>query len=207
VNVRERKGHRDFGHMAHFDRVATFRSYMRNVYDRFNEADLERMVAAWDLAYPEPLRLAHNRIFRDLHLGDLVDGFRTKTLLTTSGTVIDREIVSRVQALLPGSTMVNPSGVRMSAAVGTEFRRLWDEYCPVTARKPPVAANTASDTLSDREREILVLLASGRSNGEIAAGLCLSTRTVERHARNIYTKLGVHNRSEATAYAVRNGLA
>jgi DNA-binding NarL/FixJ family response regulator len=70
-----------------------------------------------------------------------------------------------------------------------------------------VVANTPPHTLSDREREILVLLASGRSNGEIATVLCVSTRTVERHALNIYGKLGVHNRSEATAYAVRNGLA
>jgi DNA-binding CsgD family transcriptional regulator/pimeloyl-ACP methyl ester carboxylesterase len=61
--------------------------------------------------------------------------------------------------------------------------------------------------LSQRESEVLRLLAAGRTNTEIAAGLCLSIRTVERHARNIYTKLNVHNRTQAANWARDHGLA
>jgi pimeloyl-ACP methyl ester carboxylesterase/DNA-binding CsgD family transcriptional regulator len=61
--------------------------------------------------------------------------------------------------------------------------------------------------LTEREFEILALLAGGRSNAAIAGALTISTRTVERHIGNIYIKIGVHSRSEATAYAFRNGIA
>jgi DNA-binding CsgD family transcriptional regulator/pimeloyl-ACP methyl ester carboxylesterase len=56
--------------------------------------------------------------------------------------------------------------------------------------------------LSTREREVLRLLAAGRSNQEIADELVISVRTVERHINHIYAKLGVRNRAQATAYAV-----
>jgi DNA-binding NarL/FixJ family response regulator len=60
--------------------------------------------------------------------------------------------------------------------------------------------------LSEREVEVLRLLASGGSNRQIAAELVLSVRTVERHVANVYTKIGAHNRADATAYAARRGL-
>lgn len=53
--------------------------------------------------------------------------------------------------------------------------------------------------LSRRESEVLSLLAAGRSNAEIAAELTVSATTVARHVSNIYTKLGIHNRAQATA--------
>jgi DNA-binding CsgD family transcriptional regulator len=60
--------------------------------------------------------------------------------------------------------------------------------------------------LSSREAEVLRLVAAGRSNKEIAKDLVLSVHTVERHVANVYRKLGVHNRAEATAYAVQEGI-
>jgi DNA-binding NarL/FixJ family response regulator len=61
------------------------------------------------------------------------------------------------------------------------------------------------DALTEREVEILALLAGGLSNQQIARDRSISTRTVERHIGNIYLKIGAHNRAEATAYAIRNG--
>ena len=58
-------------------------------------------------------------------------------------------------------------------------------------------------SLTDREREILDLLAQGLSNKLIAARLYLSVRTVEGHLANIYSRLGVHSRTEAMLVAVR----
>jgi len=64
--------------------------------------------------------------------------------------------------------------------------------------------------LTEREVEVLRLIASGKSNQEIAKDLVLSLRTVERHISNIYQKIGATGRiarSTATAYALRHGLA
>jgi pimeloyl-ACP methyl ester carboxylesterase/DNA-binding CsgD family transcriptional regulator len=60
--------------------------------------------------------------------------------------------------------------------------------------------------LTERELEILSLLANGASNDQIARALSISSRTVERHIGNIYLKIGVHNRAEATAYAYKHGI-
>ncbi|MGI8550692.1 MAG: tetratricopeptide repeat protein [Dehalococcoidia bacterium] len=63
------------------------------------------------------------------------------------------------------------------------------------------------DELSEREVEVLRLIAAGRSNREIAAALVLSVRTAERHITNILEKTGAHSKADATAYAYRRGLA
>jgi DNA-binding CsgD family transcriptional regulator len=60
--------------------------------------------------------------------------------------------------------------------------------------------------LSDREVEVLRLVAAGRSNAEIAAELVLSERTVARHVSNIFVKLDVGSRTAAAAFAYENGL-
>lgn len=49
-------------------------------------------------------------------------------------------------------------------------------------------------------------IANGHSNREIANELVLSVRTVGRHVTNIYTKIGAHNRADATAYALKHSL-
>jgi DNA-binding NarL/FixJ family response regulator len=63
---------------------------------------------------------------------------------------------------------------------------------------------TRVDMLTDREREILDLLAQGLSNKLIATRLYLSVRTVEGHLANIYSRLGVHSRTEAMLIAVKS---
>ena len=60
--------------------------------------------------------------------------------------------------------------------------------------------------LTRREREVLRLVAAGRSNRVIASELVLSERTVDRHVSNILARLGVPSRAAATAYAHRNEL-
>jgi DNA-binding CsgD family transcriptional regulator len=63
------------------------------------------------------------------------------------------------------------------------------------------------DDLSQREVEVLRLLAAGKSNRDIADVLCISLSTVASHVRHILTKTACANRTEAAAYALRHGLA
>jgi predicted ATPase/DNA-binding CsgD family transcriptional regulator len=74
-----------------------------------------------------------------------------------------------------------------------------DRAASATAEGPPSG-------LTARELEVLRLVASGRSNHEIANELVLSVRTVERHITNLYAKIGARGKADATAYAFRHGL-
>jgi DNA-binding NarL/FixJ family response regulator len=66
--------------------------------------------------------------------------------------------------------------------------------------KPP------HETLSDRELEVLCLIASGKTVGEIAAQLALSDKTISTYRRRILDKMGMKTNAELTHYAIRNGL-
>lgn len=59
--------------------------------------------------------------------------------------------------------------------------------------------------LTTREQDVLRLIATGRTNASVARDLGITEHTVERHAANLYRKLGVRSRAEATAWAIRNG--
>lgn len=67
-------------------------------------------------------------------------------------------------------------------------------------------AATAATPLSDRERQVLQLLAEGKTSQRIAQLLFVSTRTVDWHRRSLMQKLGLHSVAELTKYAVRSGL-
>lgn len=109
---------------------------------------------------------------------------------------------------------------RIAALLGealTQFRALgmagWEAWASDRLREleaarvgGPRAAPRYPDDLTEREAEVLRLLAAGRSNQVIATALVLSPHTVARHIANIYAKINVHNRAEATAYALRHGL-
>jgi DNA-binding NarL/FixJ family response regulator len=62
------------------------------------------------------------------------------------------------------------------------------------------------DSVTQREREVLKLIAEGYKNREIAEVLCISVKTVEKHRSNIMEKLDLHNVSDLTAYAIERGI-
>ena len=64
----------------------------------------------------------------------------------------------------------------------------------------------AGAKLSDREQEVLLLMAEGAANKEIASKLTITERTVKAHVTGILNKLGVNSRTEAVAVAIRSGL-
>jgi DNA-binding NarL/FixJ family response regulator len=69
-----------------------------------------------------------------------------------------------------------------------------------------VAAQTVRAELSDRELEVLRLIANGKDNAEIARELFISPKTVKNHISNILMKLQIENRIQAAVYAVRSGI-
>ena len=83
-----------------------------------------------------------------------------------------------------------------------------NSYLPGTtsAVSSSSASLPAPRRLADREKEVLQLLAEGRSNNEVASLLSLGLSTVETHRANLMQKLNLHNTAEIVLYAVRKGL-
>ncbi len=75
-----------------------------------------------------------------------------------------------------------------------------------TVRQPHADENTKLASLSEREREILALLAQGLTNREIAARLAISDKTVKFHVSNILEKLQLSDRTQAALFAAKHGL-
>jgi len=103
------------------------------------------------------------------------------------------DLVAAIQAVSSGRSFFSPS-IRQLLA---------EDYVRVLRQKGAV---DSYELLSPREREILQLLAEGKTNKEVAARLFISPYTVETHRGNILEKLGLHNAAELILYAVRKGI-
>lgn len=75
------------------------------------------------------------------------------------------------------------------------------------AAAPVISDDRGPTTLTTREREVLIQIAKGLSNREIARALTVSEKTVKTHVSNIFAKLGLQDRTQAALYAVRHGLS
>src|SRR4029434_3520926 len=101
----------------------------------------------------------------------------------------DTEVVTAIREVARGGRYVNPAlGAQLVAAEMENLRR------------------AEEDPLSDREREVLRLLALGHTNQEIAKELYISVRTAETHRAHIMQKLRLSSRAELVRYALEQGL-
>jgi ATP/maltotriose-dependent transcriptional regulator MalT len=98
----------------------------------------------------------------------------------------------------PGATASFEAAARLFNAIGAGL----DADDALGVGRPSLPAG-----LTEREAEVLRLVAAGLTNNEIAAELFLSAKTVSRHLSNIFTKIGVSSRGRATAYALEHHLA
>jgi len=103
------------------------------------------------------------------------------------------ELIQAIQAAASGEVYLYPS---LAKLLVRDF--LTTEGGARSAR--------ALDGLTDREQEVLALLAEGEGNPEIADRLGISPKTVSRHRENIMRKLNLHSRSELVKYAIRKGI-
>jgi DNA-binding NarL/FixJ family response regulator len=87
------------------------------------------------------------------------------------------------------------------------FEQLNAEFCLARiGEQPNRSRSEPAGSLSEREAQVLRLLASGKTNRAIAEELFISEKTVARHVSNIFDKLGVSSRSAATAWAYQRNL-
>ena len=103
------------------------------------------------------------------------------------------ELLAAVRRVAAGDTVFTPG---LAGLVLGEFRRIADG--------PPEAEK--ADPLTDRETEILKMVAKGMSYKQIAERLVISHRTVQNHVQNTLRKLQMHNRVQLTRYAIEQGL-
>jgi two-component system, NarL family, response regulator NreC len=102
------------------------------------------------------------------------------------------ELVKAIRAVVDHKTYLSPG---ISDIVIRDFVTGWQ-----------TTTSSAFSVLSAREREVLQLMAEGKTTNQIADDLCVSIKTVETHRKQIMTKLGIHSVAELTKYAIRQGL-
>ncbi len=106
------------------------------------------------------------------------------------------ELLGAIRAVHSGDAVVAPSTTR----------RLLDRFAPMLPNTSAQPAHKELDLLTGREKEVMVLVAQGLSNGEIAARLVLSEATVKTHVGRILTKLGLRDRVQVVVLAYETGL-
>ncbi len=121
-----------------------------------------------------------SQVFRSLELG--ANGY----LLKDSPA---HELLSAIRKVSRGQTVLHPSIAAM-----------------VIGRLSPSASSSLQEPLTERENEVLTLIAHGLSNREIGADLGISERTVRSHVGSVLSKLSLSNRTQAALYAVRQGI-
>jgi non-specific serine/threonine protein kinase len=110
-------------------------------------------------------------------------------------------------ALERGRTMPLDAVIADALSAGPASVEIDRPVVPVRPPEPGPSADVLPAGLTAREVEVLRLIAAGRTNDEIATELVLSANTVRHHVTHILTKTGTENRTQATAFALRHGLA
>lgn len=129
-------------------------------------------------------------------------------IVAMSSVLEDDKLAGAVRAGASGYVLKNADAdelcwaIRAAAAGQIHFSREAAARLTSEAHAP-----RGPDSLTDREMQVLRLLAAGQSNKEIAAGLHIAEKTVKVHISSILAKLGVQSRTQAALHAVRHGLA
>jgi DNA-binding CsgD family transcriptional regulator len=181
------------------DHPGFVQTLVRNFFPWLHGGELEWVAREWAEAVPSEAHQVYRSIDAEI---DLTETLAALDLPTLVYKVFSRSMAPAVAALIPGSVLIErPFGV-----IGRRVRHDWDEFIGPRfgeTRGTPVGG---ASKLTPRERDILSRLAQGKSSASIALELTLSPRTVDRHVANIYAKLGVHNRVEASRWALEHGV-
>jgi DNA-binding NarL/FixJ family response regulator len=125
--------------------------------------------------------------------GDLIEALKQGARGYVLKDISAKELRERLNEAVHGGV---PLSGKVGAKILAEFQRKWSG-----------AATALFDPLTEREIQVLQLVAEGLSNEEIGSRLCLSEHTVKKQVSIVMQKLGLKNRVQVAIYAVRNGLA
>ena len=170
-----------------------------NMYEK-----LQPDVALFDLMMPRMNGISA--------IQEIITRYPHARILVLTSFAEDEQILPAIKAGALGYLLKDTSPGELLKAI-REVYAGESSLSPVIARKliqeinRPTQRGETIETLSEREREVLNLLADGLSNQEIAEVLVISERTVRNHVGNILGKLHLANRTQAALYAIRTGLA
>ena len=178
-----------------------------------------RLAAAWFRTATTP-EIA-GRVLREASAIDVTrdaEAVRCETLVVhrRDATVIPIELSERLVETIPHATlrMLDGSSAALFFEGTEEVVDLLTRFvtgAPGVGRQSALARAPAAVTgvagLTTRELEVLRMLAGGQTNAEIAGDLGLSVNTIERHVGNVYRKIDARGRADATAWAIRRGVA
>lgn len=166
--------------------------------------DLQPDIAVLDVAMPEMNGLEATRAIKErcsqtavviLSMYDNEEYLREALRSGASAYVLKRaaakELISAIQMVRQGQSYLDPALTRT----------LITDYVRKVER-----GDEAPDSLTDRELEVLKLVAEGFTNRQIALELSISIKTVQTHRANLMDKLNLHDRTELVRYAIRRGL-
>ena len=139
-------------------------------------------------AHPETQVLVLTTFLEDTRVAEAIQAGAVGFLLKE---VEVEDLVRAVRGAARGEPQLHPDAARMLMGLATR---------PKATPEPPAL-------LTERERDVIALLAEGQSNKQIARTLSISETTVKGHVANILGKLELADRTQAAVYAVRNGLA
>lgn len=166
--------------------------------------ELQPDIAVLDVAMPELNGLEATREIREacpetavvilsMHEGE--EYLREALRAGAAGYVLKKaaaqELVGAIHAVLRGESYLDPALTRT----------LISDYVRQVER-----SDETPDSLTDRELEVLTLVAEGMTNRQIALKLNISIKTVQTHRANLMDKLNLHDRTELVRYAIRRGL-
>ncbi|MGW0332864.1 response regulator [Streptomyces sp. NPDC003011] len=161
---------------------------------RLDGLEATRLLAGPEVA--DPMRVVVVTTFDlDAYVYGALRGGACGFLLKDSGPAL---LAEAVRAAAAGDSLVSPSvTVRL-------LRHLTETPQPAAARPAPLA-ESLTESLTDRELDVVRLVALGRTNAEIAAELYISLSTVKTHLSSVQLKLTARNRVEIAAWAWQNG--
>lgn len=139
----------------------------------------------------------------------LKERFPTVEVIAVTSFVAEAKVRAALEAGAAGYLLKDAEAEELASAIRAAVRGEM-HLDPAVARQLTAALRAprvGAVTLTPREREVLTLIADGRSNQQIATALVVSERTARTHVSNILAKLGVASRTQAALWAVREGKA
>ena len=147
-------------------------------------------------------------IWRDSEVETLLPQVHSPTLILHPRDYLNIPVAQseQVAAMIPNAQLTLIDGTSTFGDAASGLKAI-DDFFAESVEKLSIFDASSIANLSSREVEVLRLLATGKSNQQMANDLVISINTVNRHVSNIYAKLSVDNRTEAAVYAQQNGLA